>query len=122
MFCEICCNKHDLSSKTRHKVCIIEHVTTSNYEVNCEYCSNMATSVCLQCVVVLCYDCIIEHLENNHNVKRLIEYNGVAYHIGNTKGTSKLEHKHTISEENVKPLNIRGRKTKRRKNLHNISL
>jgi len=109
MFCEICCNTHDLSSKPRHKVCIIEHVTTSNYEVNCKYCSRPATAACLHCVVVFCDDCTGEHLENNHNVKMLIKYNGVAYQRGNTEGTSKLEHKYTIStEKNVETLRIRG--------------
>jgi hypothetical protein len=38
----------------------------------------------------------------------LIKYNGVAYQRGNMEGTSKLEHKYTIStEENVYPLRIR---------------
>ena len=46
---------------------------------------------------------------NNHNVKMLIKYNGVAYQRGNTEDTSKLEHKYIIStEENVEPLRICG--------------
>ena len=108
MFCEICCNTHN-RSKPRHKVCMIKHVTTSNFEVTCKYCNNLATAACLHCVVVFCDDCTREHSENNHKVKMLIKYDGIAYQRGNTEGTSKLEHKYTISpEKNVEPLRIRG--------------
>ena len=108
MFCEICCNTHN-RSQPRHEVCIIEHVTTSNYEVNCEHCSKLAISASLHCAVVFSDDCTREHSENNHIVKMLIKYNGVAYQRGNTEGTSKLEHTYTIStEENVEPLRICG--------------
>ena len=84
-------------------------MTTSTYEVNCAYCNNLATEACLFCAVVFCDDCTRQHSGNNHNVKMLIKYNGVAYQRGNMEGTSKLEHKYTIStEENVYPLRIRG--------------
>ena len=108
IFCEICCNTHN-RSKPLHKVYMIEHVTTSTYEVNCEYCNNLATAACLYCAVVFCDYCQRGHSGNNHNVKMLIKYNGVPYQRGNTEGTSKLECKYTIStEENVEPLSIRG--------------
>ena len=96
MFCENCCNTHS-SSKPRHKVFITGH---ANYEVNCEYCSNMATIACLHCCVVFCNDCEREHLENNHNTKMLIKSNGVAYRRGN------IEHKYTSGEQ-AKPLRNR---------------
>ena len=72
-------------------------MTTSNYEVNCEYCSKLDISASLYYAVVFSDDCTREHSENNHIVKMLIKYNGVAYQRGNTEGTSKLEHTYTIS-------------------------
>ena len=105
MFCEICCNTHNLS-KPDHTVFIIDHVTIPNYEVNCEYCDNMATIGCLRCVVVFCNDCKREHLETNHNVKMLIKSNSVEYHRGNMEDTSTLEYKGS-SVVQVQPLRIR---------------
>ena len=81
-------------------------MTTPNHEVNCEYCVKMATSGCLHCVVVFCDDCKGEHLENNHNIKMLKQFNGVACQKENMEGTSKLEHKYT-SVEQVEPLTFR---------------
>ena len=60
-------------------------MTTPNYEVNCKDCSNLATTACLHCAVVICDDCTREHSGNNHNVKMLIKYNGVAYQRGKRK-------------------------------------
>ena len=89
-------------------------MTTPNYEVNCEYCSNMATIACLHCFVVFCKDCEREHLENNHNINMLIKSNGVANSRGNMEGTSELEHKYTSGEQ-VELLRIRQVSPKARK-------